>query len=83
MKNKLGILTLILGILLIVVTFYLIEEKYSQNRLEHETEVFMNGSMYGQKLFYNQIMNELTQCKKVPLPFNNQTVNLVLIECLK
>ncbi len=80
--NKHGIIIIILVLLVILALGYIFNEKLNENSLQHDLEVFQNGTMNGQILFYNTIMQELAQCKQFPLPFQNQTVNLVLVECL-
>lgn len=43
---------------------------------------FINGSIYGASVFQDAIIKQSLQCEPIPFGFNNQTYNLVLVECL-
>ena len=63
-------------ILLLIAGGYILDKEYLEPKLE---DYYRQGSVDT----YLQIVNELSQCKQVPLQLNeNQTVTAVLIECL-
>ena len=78
-KMKLTKTQITLGItiiLLLVAGGYILDKEYIEPKLD---SYYRQGSADT----YFQLVNELSQCKQVPLQLNeNQTVTAVLIECL-
>lgn len=53
------------------------------NQQQKEQDIFTNGTIYGTQYTLYQIVSLATQCKEVPIPYGNQTYNLIWEECLK
>ncbi len=76
----------------IIITIALIHAEISPQYLKDQTcnamienasnQSFINGSIYGSLVFQNAIINQSLQCEPIPFGFQNETYNLVLIECL-
>ncbi len=76
----------------IILTIVLIHSEISPQYLKDQTcnamienasnESFINGSIYGATVFQNAIINQSLQCEPIPFGFQDETYNLVLIECL-
>ena len=84
MKSKL--LITILSILLILsVSFIAITQinSYREKQLTLQNNIYKKGRQDGYELAVMQLMEELTECKPVPLYFENITLNAVSLECLQ
>ncbi len=67
-------------ILLVIGAFgYIGYDKYSEITLEKEALIFNQGAEYA----VLQIMQSASTCQQVPLTMDNQTINLVAVECLQ
>lgn len=75
-STKILITLLILALvgLVVYISYDYLTEK---NDIENN-QIFINGASYYEQL----LLQELAQCKQVPRQLGNQTVNLVLMECL-
>ena len=62
---------------------YIVYDKYSEYQLMHDYEIAQQGFDYGANQTMLFIMQEVAQCKQVPLTMYNQTLNIVAVECLQ
>ena len=76
-------ITVVLGILLVLAMGYIVLGKYSDWKESRRIEVFQQGAQYGYEQAVIQVAEMAEGCESVPLRLeNNQTVNVVSIECL-
>ncbi|KKK46896.1 hypothetical protein LCGC14_3160660 [marine sediment metagenome] len=75
-NNKTAIAFMIAFLLL---AMYLAYDKGSEKLQEFKTAQQQQGQADATIAIYNVVAN----CQQLPLTFNNQTVNLVAIECLQ
>jgi len=74
--NKTQITIGILIILLLVAGGYIVDKEIIKPKIQ-------DYYLQGQRDLYLGLVNELSQCKQVPLQLNNnQTVHAILVECL-
>jgi len=80
-----GVVGLCLGVLLCVaISDYNGSECISNETLMNQTNLsFQYGAMQGIEYAINEIGSEATQCKQVPMMFQNQSYNIVAVECLE
>jgi len=77
------IVTIVLGVLLIGALSYIGYDVYKSSRDAKDLEILQSGTNYGYEQAIAAVMNQATNCNVVPLTYNNVTVNLVDVECLK
>jgi hypothetical protein len=73
-------ISLIVLILLVVGAFgYIGYDKYSDMNQEKQILIFNQGAEYA----IIQIAQNAATCQQVPLTIENQTINLIAVECLQ
>ncbi len=78
--KKSTIIIVIISIILLIALGYIVDDKVVKPYFEEKN---MNYYYQGQLDLYNDLINELSQCKQVPIKLNNnQTANAILVECL-
>ena len=79
--KKSTIIIITISIILLIALGYIINDKLVKPYFEGEN---MDYYYQGQLDLYVDLVNELSQCKQVPLQLNNnQTGNAILVECLQ
>ena len=80
-KFKKSTIIIIVSIMLLISLGYIVNDKLVEPYFEEKN---MNYYYQGQLDLYVDLINELSQCKQVPLQLNNnQTANAILVECLQ
>jgi hypothetical protein len=80
MKEKTIILVLIL--LLILAGAYIGFTKYNSWRSGQEQQIFTQGAQYGYEQAVIQIVQQSLSCQPVPLRVQNETINIIAVDCL-
>jgi len=81
--NKSKTITIILAISLVLALGYIGIGKYSAYKQEKELGVFQQGAQYGYEQAVVQIAGMAVSCEQVPLQIENQTINMIAVECLQ
>lgn len=81
MNNKL--LTGILVLLLIIAIGYIGITGYNRRMEKRNEEIFNEGALAGANQAMVEIFQLATACRQIPLTIQNQTINLVAVECLQ
>lgn len=82
MKNeKIAIITL--AILLVIAAGYIGLGKYNNWKQQGQIEVFQQGAQYGFEQAVIQVAQQAVTCEQVPLRIENQTINMIAVECLQ
>ncbi len=79
-KKTLGII--VLSFFLIFALGYIGISKYNSYNQEKDLGIFQQGSQYGYEQAIVQIAQMATTCKQVPLRVENQTMNMIAVDCL-
>lgn len=77
--DKKIIVIIILAILLIGTLGFIGYNKYSEYKQSEQIELIQHG--YSQAVI--QIAQLASQCEAVPLTIDNQSINLIAVECLQ
>jgi len=83
MEKKNRILVLILSALLILSFGYIAYDKYFEWKQKKEFGIFQQGANFGYEQAIGQVYSIAIQCQQIPLMYQNQTINLVSVDCLK
>ncbi len=81
-KNIAKIIIIILAVLLILATRYIVMDKINIARQEQEDIIFQNGMQEGTKQSIIYLMSLAITCQQIPITVQNQTINLIAVECL-
>lgn len=80
MKNKSKV---ILVVLLVLAVGYIVFDKYSEARFEKEKNIYNAGASYGYESAVTQIAQMASTCDVVPLIIDNQTLNVIALDCVE
>ena len=75
-------LTIVLIILLVLAVGYIGFTKYSEYKQQKDLGIFQQGAQYGYEQAIVQIAGQAVTCQPVPLKIENQTINMIAMECL-
>ena len=81
--QKQKIIIIVLGALLVLTAGYIGLGKYNNWKQEGQIEVFQQGAQYGYEQAVIQITQQAVTCEQVPLRVENQTINMIAVECLQ
>jgi hypothetical protein len=81
MKQKAGVIAL--AVLLVVAVGYIGVDKYQENRSQQMLAVYQRGIQLGYQQAIVQIVQQAVTCQEVPLIVQNQTINMIAVECLQ
>lgn len=72
----------ILSILLVLTVGYIFVGLYSGWKQQKNIEVFQQGAQYGFEQAIIQISQQAVTCQQVPLRIENETINMIAVDCL-
>jgi len=75
----LAISVVILALLLVIAIGYIVFDKYRARVVQKEIGIYQQGMQAAIAYLYQQAGS----CKQVPITVENQTINVVAVECLK
>lgn len=80
MNNKQ--LWVVVLILLVSIVGYIGYDEYTEYRLEKDQQIALEVYQYANQQIVIEIFNIAVRCESIPITSNNQTVNLIAIECM-
>ena len=81
---KKQIIVIIALLILLVGTFcYIGVVKYSDYKEQKNLGMFQQGAQYGYEQAVIQTIQMAVTCEQVPLRIENQTINMIAVECLQ
>lgn len=83
MGKKINIIVIVLVILLVLALGYIAYDKYAEMQLQKQISIYQQGAQAGYEQAIIQIFQQTQSCQQVPMFYNNQTINIVSIECLQ
>lgn len=81
--NKQMTAILVLAALLFLAVGYIGIGKYLQNKQQEQLATFQQGAQYGYTQAVTQLVQQAVTCQQVPISFQNQTINMIAVECLQ
>jgi len=82
-KRNLNILMIVLVALLVLSLGYIAYDKYSSWKQNRDLSNFQLGVQYGFEQAITQLVQQAQTCEQVPILYNNQTINMIAVECLQ
>ena len=80
--KRIYIITIILLILVFALAGYIVFEKYSDMQQETQLTIFQQGAQYGYEQAVISLMEQASTCQTVPIYYENESLNLIAVECL-
>ena len=80
---KKNVLIIILAVLLVVALIFIGYSFYSQSKTQRQTVLLQQGAQIGSTNTIVYLYSEAVKCNQVPVTVQNQTINLVAVECLQ
>lgn len=74
---------LVLAILLLITVGYILVDVYSSHKQKKDLGIYQQGAQYGYEQAVLQVAQQVATCQQVPLRVDNQTINIVAVECLQ
>lgn len=79
-KQKIAIIAL--AIFLVLAVGYIVSSQYQQRQLQRQMTVFQQGVQTGYEQAVVQIVQQAATCQQVPIRVQNQTINIIAVNCL-
>lgn len=81
--KKTNVIILVLSIALVVAVGYIAISFYQNVKIQREQNLYIQGAQEGFKTAIGQIMQNAATCMEVPLTYENVTIRLIAVDCLK
>lgn len=84
MANKgTSVTIIILALLLVVAVAYIGYQQYQKKSTEKQNTLLQQGAQIGYQQAALQLYQEAVKCNQVPVTIQNQTINVIAVECLQ
>ncbi len=83
MTKKTSIVVVVLIVLLVLAVGYIGYTKYASWKQQKDFGIYQQGAQFGYQQAVMQVFQPASQCQQVPITYNNQTINVVAVGCLK
>jgi len=81
--NGQGAAIIVMAILLILAIGYILIDTYQEEMQQEQLRIFQQAVQYGYEQAVIQIIQQASTCQPVPLYIENDTINIVAVECLQ
>lgn len=82
-KSNMNLFTIIVSVLLVFAVGYIAVEKYSESQIQKQMTVYQQGAQEGYQQAVTQLFQRALTCQQVPITLQNQTINMIAVECLQ
>jgi hypothetical protein len=83
MLRKTSILVTVMAVLLALALSYIAYDAYAELQLAERISIYQQGLQAGYEQAVAQLFQQAATCQQVPVFFNNQTINVIAVECLQ
>lgn len=83
MVKSATITIIVLVVLLVVAGAFIGYQQYTQTKQERQTVLLQQGAQIGYQQAVVQLYQEAIKCNQVPVTIQNQTINVIAVECLQ
>ncbi len=81
--NKQTIAIIALSVLLVFVVGYICINNYQEKQQQQQLSIYQQGMQAGYEQAIIQLVQQAITCQQVPVNVQNQTINLIAVECLQ
>ena len=81
--DKKNLIIVILIILLAIAVIYFGYSKYAAWKQQKDLSLYQQGAVFGYEQAVSQLYTAAANCQQVPVFYQNQTITVVAVECLK
>ena len=82
-KMNINVVMIVLVVLLVLALGYIGYDKYNVWKQNRDLSNFQIGAQYGYEQAITQLVQQVQTCQQVPILYNNQTINIIAVECLQ
>lgn len=83
MRERKNILIAVLIVLVLLSVGYIIYNVYAQVQSQKQISIYQQGAQLGYEQAVSQLFQQAITCQQVPVTINNQTINIIWVECLQ
>jgi len=80
-KQTMGLIAV--AIVLVIALGYIVVDKYQEGKVQEQVAVYQQGMQMGYQQAITQLVQQAATCQAVPVTVQNQTINMVAIECFQ
>ncbi len=81
--NKQIIAIIVLSVLLVSVVSYICIDNYQEKQQKEQLSIYQQGMQAGYEQAIVQLVQQALTCQPVPVKVQNQTINMIAVECLQ
>ena len=81
--KKVIIAVIVLSVLLFGAVGYIGYGLYSNAKSQEQMEIYQSGALVGYEQAISWLFQQAGSCQQVPIMYNNQTINIIAVECLQ
>lgn len=72
-----------LAVLLVGALVYIGISKWNEAKQQEQLGIYQQGAQYGYEQAIIAVAQQAATCQKVPLKIENQTINIIAVDCLQ
>jgi Tfp pilus assembly protein PilO len=77
------VIIIILAVLLVISAGYIVGTEYKQGQVQQQLVIYQKGMQAGYEQAVIQLVQQALTCQQVPIRVQNQTINIIAVECLQ
>lgn len=81
--DKQKMITIALAVVVVVALAYIFIGKYQESKTQEQITIYQQGAQDGYQQAIVQLVQQAATCQQVPITVQNQTLNLIAVECLR
>lgn len=74
---------IVVAVLLVIAIGYIGITKYQETQTQKQLAIYQQGAQAGYEQAIVQLIQQAATCQQVPVTFQNQTINMIAVECLQ
>ena len=74
---------IVMAVLLVIAIGYIGITKYQETQIQKQLAIYQQGAQAGYEQAIVQLIQQAATCQQVPVTFQNQTINMIAVECLQ
>ena len=79
--KRVNTIIIVLSVLLLIAVVYIGYGFYDNVKIQGQNQAYQVGAQVGYEQAISQIVQMAASCQQVPLKVDNQTINIIAVEC--